>query len=145
MRVVMIAATVTLLTAAPLLAQSERGYVTGVGGFAATSDTTSGNVLGEACVRIAPNQRLTLTGAAILVFRASMSLQAVPWEPSVRRRRRLWCYRHRFKTLALAAATREAALSSPGAGWDPTSRRRRRLSSYIGRAAATSPRLACRR
>jgi opacity protein-like surface antigen len=55
MRVLMIAATVTLLTAAPLLAQSERGYVTGVGGFAATSDTTSGNVLGEAGVRIAPH------------------------------------------------------------------------------------------
>jgi opacity protein-like surface antigen len=55
MRVLMIAASVTLLTAAPLLAQSERGYVTGVGGFAATSDTTSGNVLGEAGVRIAPH------------------------------------------------------------------------------------------
>ena len=55
MRVLMMAATVTLFTAAPLLAQSERGYITGVGGFAATSDTTSGNVLGEAGVRIAPH------------------------------------------------------------------------------------------
>ena len=55
MRVLMMAATVTLLTAAPLLAQSERGYVTGVGGFAATSETTSGNVMGEAGVRIAPH------------------------------------------------------------------------------------------
>lgn len=55
MRELMIAATVTLLTAAPLLAQNERVYVTGVGGFTATSDTTSGNVMGEAGVRIAPH------------------------------------------------------------------------------------------
>jgi len=55
MRELMIAATVTLLTAAPLLAQNERGYVTGVGGFTATSETTSGNVMGEAGVRIAPH------------------------------------------------------------------------------------------
>jgi opacity protein-like surface antigen len=55
MRVVIIAATVTLLTAAPLLAQTERGYVTGLGGFAASPDTTSGDVMGEAGVRIAPH------------------------------------------------------------------------------------------
>jgi len=55
MRVVMIVATVTMLTAAPLFAQTERGYVTGVGGFAVTPDTTSGEVLGEAGVRIAPH------------------------------------------------------------------------------------------
>ena len=55
MRELMIAATITLLTAAPLLAQNERVYVTGVGGFTATSDTTSGNVMGEAGVRIAPH------------------------------------------------------------------------------------------
>jgi opacity protein-like surface antigen len=53
MKLVMIATTVTLLTAAPLLAQTERGYVTGAGGFAVTTDTTSGNAIGEAGVRIA--------------------------------------------------------------------------------------------
>ena len=36
MRTVLMAATVCVLTAAPVLAQTERGYVTGVGGFAAT-------------------------------------------------------------------------------------------------------------
>jgi Outer membrane protein beta-barrel domain len=50
-----VAAAVTLFTAAPLLAQTERGYVSGVGGFAASPDATSGNVLGEAGVRIAPH------------------------------------------------------------------------------------------
>jgi opacity protein-like surface antigen len=55
MRALLIAATVSLLSAAPLLAQTERGYVTGVGGFAASTDTTSGNVMGEAGVRIAPH------------------------------------------------------------------------------------------
>jgi len=55
MKAVMIATTVTLLTAAPLLAQTERGYVTGAGGFAATTDTTSGNAVAEAGVRVAPH------------------------------------------------------------------------------------------
>jgi len=55
MRSLFIAATVSLLSAAPLLAQTERGYITGVGGFAASTDTTSGNVVGEAGVRIAPH------------------------------------------------------------------------------------------
>jgi hypothetical protein len=55
MKALMIVATVTLLTAAPLYAQTERGYVTGVGGFAATPDTTSGDVLGEVGVRVAPH------------------------------------------------------------------------------------------
>src|SRR5258705_11480457 len=55
MRSLFIAATVSLLPAAPLLAQTERGYITGVGGFAASTDTTSGNVVGEAGVRIAPH------------------------------------------------------------------------------------------
>jgi opacity protein-like surface antigen len=55
MKVVMIAAIATLLTAAPLLAQTERGYVTGAGGFAVTTDTTSGNAMGEVGVRIAPH------------------------------------------------------------------------------------------
>jgi len=55
MRALVLAATVTLLTAAPLLAQTERGYVTGLGGFAVTPETTSGDVLGEVGVRIAPH------------------------------------------------------------------------------------------
>lgn len=55
MRALMIATTVTLMSAAPLLAQTERGYITGVGGFAVTTDATSGNVLAEAGVRIAPH------------------------------------------------------------------------------------------
>ena len=55
MKALMIAATFTLLTAAPLKAQTERGYITGVGGFAVSPDTTSGDVLGEAGVRIAPH------------------------------------------------------------------------------------------
>ena len=55
MRVVMSAAAVTLLTAAPLLAQSERGYVTGLGGFAVSPETKSGDAAAEAGVRIAPH------------------------------------------------------------------------------------------
>ena len=55
MRALLIAATVSLLSAAPLLAQTERAYLTGVGGFAATTDTTSGNVMGEVGVRVAPH------------------------------------------------------------------------------------------
>jgi opacity protein-like surface antigen len=55
MRALMIAATITLLTAAPLVAQTERGYVAGVGGFAVSPDTTSGDVLGEAGLRVAPH------------------------------------------------------------------------------------------
>jgi opacity protein-like surface antigen len=46
---------ISLLSAAPLLAQTERGYVTGIGGFAASTDTTSGNVVGEVGVRVAPH------------------------------------------------------------------------------------------
>lgn len=40
---------------APLFAQTERGYVSGIGGFAITPDTTSGDVVGEVGVRIAPH------------------------------------------------------------------------------------------
>jgi hypothetical protein len=54
MRAFVIAATLTLLSAAPLFAQNERGYVTGSGGFAASPDTTSGDLLLEGGVRIAP-------------------------------------------------------------------------------------------
>ena len=56
MKALMIATTLTMLTAAPLLAQQTgRGYVMGAGGFVATTDTTSGNAVGEAAVRIAPH------------------------------------------------------------------------------------------
>ena len=56
----MIAATVTLLTAAPLFAQERdgqnaRGYVTGVGGFATSVGNTTGNIAAEGGVRIAPH------------------------------------------------------------------------------------------
>lgn len=55
MRVMIMAAAATLLTAAPLFAQSERGYVRGIGGFTTTADVTSGDVLGEAGARVAPH------------------------------------------------------------------------------------------
>jgi opacity protein-like surface antigen len=55
MRVLFIAAALSLLAAAPSLAQTERGYITGVGGFAASTDATSGNVAFDAGVRIAPH------------------------------------------------------------------------------------------
>ena len=42
MRAFFIAAALSLLSAAPSLAQDERGYITGVGGFAASTDATSG-------------------------------------------------------------------------------------------------------
>jgi opacity protein-like surface antigen len=44
-----------VMMAAPLLAQTERGYVAGYGGFAAAAGTTSADALGEARVRIAPH------------------------------------------------------------------------------------------
>ena len=53
MRALFVAVTLSLLCAAPSLAQSERGYITGVGGFAASTDVTSGNVLFDAGVRVA--------------------------------------------------------------------------------------------
>ena len=55
MKQLVMAAALTLITAAPLLAQSERAYVTGVGGFATSPDVTSANVLAEAGVRVAPH------------------------------------------------------------------------------------------
>ena len=60
MRKLMIAATVTLLTAAPLFAQERggqdaSGYITGLGGFAASVGNTTGDVLVEGGVRIAPH------------------------------------------------------------------------------------------
>ena len=47
--------TIIVLAAAPSFAQSARGFVTGAGGFAVSPDTTSGDWLGEAGVRVAPN------------------------------------------------------------------------------------------
>src|SRR4051794_24598870 len=46
-----------LLTLSPSLcmAQSSRAYISGAGGFAGTVDGTSGDALGEAGVRVAPN------------------------------------------------------------------------------------------
>jgi opacity protein-like surface antigen len=60
MRAVMIAATVTLLTAAPLVAQEgggqdASGYITGLGGFAASVGNTTGDLLVEGGVRIVPH------------------------------------------------------------------------------------------
>jgi opacity protein-like surface antigen len=60
MRTWMIAATVTLLTAAPLLAQERggqnaSGYVTGLGGFATSVGNTTGDIAAEGGVRIAPH------------------------------------------------------------------------------------------
>ncbi len=46
---------IIVLAAAPSFAQSARGFVTGAGGFAVSPDTTSGDWLGEAGVRVAPN------------------------------------------------------------------------------------------
>ena len=60
MRRLMIAVTVAVLTAAPLFAQERgvpdaKGYVTGLGGFATSVGNTTGNVLLEGGVRIAPH------------------------------------------------------------------------------------------
>jgi len=58
-RASMIAIAVTAATAAPLFAQeggaNARGYVTGLGGFAASVANTTGDVSAEAGVRIAPH------------------------------------------------------------------------------------------
>jgi opacity protein-like surface antigen len=62
MRTMMIAATVTLMAAAPLVAQEKGGggeaaggYVTALGGFARSVTNTTGNLLLEGGVRIAPH------------------------------------------------------------------------------------------
>jgi opacity protein-like surface antigen len=55
MKLVMFATTVAMMTAAPLMAQTDRAYVAGYGGFAAAGGTTSADALGEAGVRIAPH------------------------------------------------------------------------------------------
>ena len=60
MRTLMIAATVTLLTAATTFAQERggpnaSGYLTGVGGFATSVGNTTGDIAAEGGVRIAPH------------------------------------------------------------------------------------------
>jgi opacity protein-like surface antigen len=55
MRVVVCVATVIVLMATPSFAQTQRGYVEGAAGFASSPDTTSGDVLGEVGVRVAPH------------------------------------------------------------------------------------------
>ena len=60
MRKLMIAATVTLLTAGPLFAQERdgqraSGYVTGLGGFATSVGNTTADIAAEGGVRIAPH------------------------------------------------------------------------------------------
>lgn len=66
-RTLIIAATATLMTSAPLAAQDHtaaqaesRGYVTGAGGFAASVANTAGDVRAEAGFRVAPH--LTVFG-----------------------------------------------------------------------------------
>ena len=51
----MISVSLLLACGAPAFAQSERAYVSGSGGFAAGPDGTSGDVLVEGGVRIAPS------------------------------------------------------------------------------------------
>jgi opacity protein-like surface antigen len=55
MRALLLVVLAVVLTPAPSFAQSERGYLSGVGGFAITPDTTSRDVLAEGGVRIAPH------------------------------------------------------------------------------------------
>src|SRR5262245_9503410 len=55
MKVISMAAALIALTAAPSVAQTGRGYLSGAGGFAVSPDTTSGNMLGEVGVRVAPH------------------------------------------------------------------------------------------
>jgi len=63
MQVLMIAMTAALLTAAPLFAQERgvpdaKGYLLGLGGFASSVGTTTGDMLLEGGVRIAPHVKL---------------------------------------------------------------------------------------
>jgi opacity protein-like surface antigen len=61
MRALLLAAAMTATVAGPAFAQNaqaaqtERGYISGIGGFAVTPDATSGDVVAEAGVRIAPH------------------------------------------------------------------------------------------
>ena len=55
MKSFVLAASLVALTAAPLFAQTDRVSVSAAGGFAVTSDATSGDALGEVAVRVAPH------------------------------------------------------------------------------------------
>jgi len=55
MRMSMVVAVAALLVAPPAFAQSERGYITGVGGFTTAASATSGDVFAEGGVRVAPH------------------------------------------------------------------------------------------
>jgi hypothetical protein len=55
MRTFMLGVTIMVLMAPPAFAQTERAYITGVGGVAITPDTHSADALAEAGVRIAPH------------------------------------------------------------------------------------------
>ena len=54
MRALLLTAALTAAIAAPAFAQTERGYIAGIGGFAVTPDSTTGAVGAEVGVRIAP-------------------------------------------------------------------------------------------
>src|SRR6185503_12282169 len=55
MRSLVMAALAVVLTAAPSMAQTERGYLSATGGFVKSPDGTSGDMLGEIGVRVAPH------------------------------------------------------------------------------------------
>jgi Outer membrane protein beta-barrel domain len=55
MKIIFLLAAFVGAAATPLLAQTDRGYVAASGGFAVSTDTTSGNALGEVGVRVAPH------------------------------------------------------------------------------------------
>jgi len=70
MRTLMIAVVATVLTAAPLLAQegggpNAKGFITGLGGFASSLGTTTGNVMVEGGVRIAPHVMIVGNGGRL--------------------------------------------------------------------------------
>ena len=55
MRISMVVSLAALLAAPPAFAQSERGYITGVGGFTNAASATSADVFAEGGVRVAPH------------------------------------------------------------------------------------------
>src|SRR5262249_20794328 len=55
MRIAMVVSLAALLVAPPAFAQSERGYITGVGGFTNAASATSADVFAEGGVRVAPH------------------------------------------------------------------------------------------
>src|SRR5262245_4652517 len=55
MRVLVLAAALTLAAAPAFAQQVERGYISGAGGFTSAPDGTSGDVVGEVGVRVARN------------------------------------------------------------------------------------------